>query len=102
MTLSKSMKSPRLMSLKKDLESGNSDALRKFWKEIKTESTPMVEPAEGETDQSLITFLWQTNQSQTKKEIKLPLNFYLEVGAIETGIGPAGGSSHLVSMDCSC
>jgi len=51
--------SPRLMLLQKELESGYPGALKNFWEEIAANGTPLIEPIDDDSEQSLVTFLWQ-------------------------------------------
>jgi hypothetical protein len=54
------LKSPRLIILTKDLQSGDREALKKFWKEMQDKS-PLVEPVQGDARSSWVTFLWRGN-----------------------------------------
>jgi enterochelin esterase-like enzyme len=51
--------SPRLDALHKELQAGGPAALETFWRRIAQEGTPLIEPAEGEKDEVLVTFLWR-------------------------------------------
>jgi len=59
---SKSINSPRLKRLQKELESGNSNALDEFWEEVAVQSAPLIEPIEGNEDDVFVTFLWQAKE----------------------------------------
>jgi enterochelin esterase family protein len=54
------VQSPRLITLTKDLQSGNREALKQFWKEMQGKS-PLVEPVKGDAHSSWVTFLWRGN-----------------------------------------
>jgi enterochelin esterase family protein len=60
--------SPRLELLKKQVESGNMEALHQFWEEMKTNHTPLVEPIPGDPNHVLLTFLYQ-GQKVTQKVV---------------------------------
>ncbi|MFY9561207.1 MAG: alpha/beta hydrolase-fold protein [Terriglobales bacterium] len=50
--------SPRLVTLEKQLKSGDAAALDNFWREVKQQGTPLVEPIPGDDQRVLVTFLW--------------------------------------------
>jgi enterochelin esterase-like enzyme len=54
------IESPRLVALAKELKNGNRAALAKFWDDRKDKG-PLVEPLEGKTRKSLVTFVWRGN-----------------------------------------
>jgi hypothetical protein len=58
MSREESIISPRFVCLQQELEAGNDKALEFFWKEISKQGTPLVEPVEGDKDQSWVTFLF--------------------------------------------
>ena len=49
--------SPRLLALKRALESGRGDALGEFWRGVEREGAPLVEPIKGDDENLLVTFL---------------------------------------------
>jgi enterochelin esterase-like enzyme len=51
--------SPRMAALRKDVESGNSGAVAKFWQEIEKQGTPLIEPFKDSPADALVTFLWR-------------------------------------------
>lgn len=51
--------SPRLATLKKQLDAGHPSALEDFWREITKQGTPLVEPIKGDNKNVLVTFLWR-------------------------------------------
>ena len=51
--------SPRLELLKKQVEEGQTDAVRKFWEEMKAGQTPLVETISGDPKHVLVTFVSQ-------------------------------------------
>jgi len=65
LTQSSEPTSPRVSSLKKELESGNRAALESFWQDVAKQGTPLVESIPGDERNLLLTFLWRT-----KDEIK--------------------------------
>jgi len=54
--------SPRMEMLRKQVESGNSGAVRQFWEETKIHGAPLVEAIPGDPSHVLLTFL---NRAQT-------------------------------------
>ena len=57
--------SPRLQSLHKQISTGEPDAIRDFWAELKGKS-PLVEAMEGDDRHLLVTFVWRGDQ-KTKR-----------------------------------
>lgn len=57
-----SVSSPRIEALKKEVEAGNRAAIDTFWQEVSKAGTPVVEPAKGETNYRLVTFLWRAKE----------------------------------------
>jgi len=55
--------SPRIKQLNADLNAGKPNALADFWQEVKTRTTPLIEPIEGDSQYALATFLWQGNSA---------------------------------------
>ncbi|MFX1484761.1 MAG: enterochelin esterase domain-containing protein, partial [Promethearchaeota archaeon] len=53
--------SPRLTKLLQDLEKGDLGVLETFWQEVQTNTSPLIEPIEGD-DHSLVTFLWRAEE----------------------------------------
>jgi enterochelin esterase family protein len=51
--------SPRIASLRKEVESGKHEVIESFWNEIRTQGTPLVEPVENNDKDMLVTFLWR-------------------------------------------
>ncbi|MBV8859450.1 MAG: DUF3327 domain-containing protein [Acidobacteria bacterium] len=49
--------SPRLAALKSALESGRTEALGEFWREVERKGAPLVEPVRGDEQNLLVTFL---------------------------------------------
>jgi len=60
--------SPRLAALEKQLKSGDVAALENFWREVKQEGTPLVEPVPGDDQHVLVTFLWH-GSAETKNVV---------------------------------
>jgi len=57
----KSIRSPQLNRLQQELQSGNKEAFKDFWKRIKEQGTPLVEEFENDTAECLVTFLWRVS-----------------------------------------
>lgn len=60
--------SPRLAALKKELDSGNREALESFWHEVEKQGAPLVEPIKGESRFVWLTFLWRAKE-ETKNVV---------------------------------
>src|SRR5438094_749110 len=54
--------SPRLVSLRKDVEAGNHSALESFWQDITKQGAPLVERIHGDERNVLVTFLWRSKE----------------------------------------
>ncbi|MSP14585.1 MAG: DUF3327 domain-containing protein [Chloroflexi bacterium] len=54
--------SPKLNALRREIESGNSNALDNFWQEISQEGTPLIEQAENTNSHIWVTFLWRAQE----------------------------------------
>jgi enterochelin esterase family protein len=62
------VQSPRLISLTKDLQGGNREALKQFWQEVRDKS-PLVEPVKGDARSSWVTFLWRGNDKTRRVSV---------------------------------
>ncbi len=62
MTIAKSLLSPRLVILQHALEDGNIAALEAFWREVRQQGTPLIEPIQDDTGHALVTFLWRAEE----------------------------------------
>lgn len=51
--------SPRITSLRHDLESGKRGALDAFWREIEEKGAPLFESIEGDHEHVFVTFVWR-------------------------------------------
>jgi enterochelin esterase family protein len=51
--------SPRIAALRKKVESGDTQAIAAFWREVEKEGTPIVERMEDNDKDNLVTFLWR-------------------------------------------
>jgi enterochelin esterase-like enzyme len=51
--------SPRIATLRKDIESGKSEAATAFWREIEKQGAPLIEPMKDNDADNLVTFLWR-------------------------------------------
>jgi enterochelin esterase-like enzyme len=61
--------SQRLRALAADIDRGRTDALTAFWTEMAERNTPLIEAIDGETDHSLVTFLWRAGAATTGVEL---------------------------------
>jgi hypothetical protein len=57
--------SPRISALRKEIGSGRSAAVARFWQQVRKSSAPQLESIPGDAANSLVTFLWQGN-SETR------------------------------------
>ena len=55
--------SAAIKQLRADLSAGKPDAVAGFWKEARTNTTPLLEPIAGDKQSMLVTFLWQGNET---------------------------------------
>jgi enterochelin esterase-like enzyme len=55
--------SPRIEMLRQQVERGDSSAVRRFWEEMKTRGTPLIEAIAAEPGRSLATFVYRGNES---------------------------------------
>jgi enterochelin esterase family protein len=51
--------SPKILALRKEVESGNRAAVDQFWEDLWKNHAPLIEPIAGENGSSLVTFVWQ-------------------------------------------
>ena len=51
--------SPRIAALRKSVESGDSNAVAAFWRDVEKHGTPLIEPIEDNHSDNLVTFLWR-------------------------------------------
>ncbi|WP_242825984.1 alpha/beta hydrolase-fold protein [Clostridium tunisiense] len=54
-----SFESEKINKLKRNILEGNKKAIDEFWKEVKEDNTPIIEEIQGDTDNVLITFLYE-------------------------------------------
>lgn len=65
--------SPRLLTLRDRLTSGDRTALDKFWKEINEQGAPLIEPATDNDREVLVTILWRgTDETSSVFVFQLP------------------------------
>jgi len=62
------LQSPCLITLTKDLQSGNREALKQFWQEVRDKS-PLVESVKGDARSSWVTFLWRGNENTRRVSV---------------------------------
>lgn len=67
-------KSPLMAKVEKDISDSKSGAVETFWTFAKENGTPMVEKIDGDTDNSLVTFVWR-GDAETKN-VFLQSNIY--------------------------
>ncbi len=51
--------SPKVAKLGQEVEAGNVAALDTFWREVIQLGTPLIEPMPGDSENSLVTFIWR-------------------------------------------
>src|SRR5499427_7552002 len=61
--------SPRIQSLRKQIEAGNSNT-DAFWKEMAAQGTPLVEPFGADGKYQLVTFLWRAVHDTRNVEVR--------------------------------
>ncbi|MEM7131742.1 MAG: enterochelin esterase [Chloroflexota bacterium] len=54
--------SPALLALQKALDRGKGDELEAFWQKASQQGTPLIEPIQGDTEHSFVTFLWRAEE----------------------------------------
>lgn len=59
MSIEETLIGPRLEALQRDLELGNASALEAFWQELALRGTPIIEPIEGDSNDSLVSFIYR-------------------------------------------
>lgn len=62
--------SPRIAALRRDLEAGDTGALKTFWREVNERGTPLIEPVPDDPRHYLVTFVWRGNED-TKNVVVL-------------------------------
>jgi enterochelin esterase family protein len=55
--------SPRLRSLAAQFENGKQQALNEFWAEMETNTTPLIEPIDGDPNHVWLTVLWRGDEN---------------------------------------
>lgn len=55
--------SPRITALKHEIESGNTEALNRFWHSVTVEGTPLIESIPDDDHHAMVTFLWRADES---------------------------------------
>lgn len=51
--------SSAISGLEADLKTGTADAVKKFWSLVEKSGTPLVESIDGDSNNSLVTFIWR-------------------------------------------
>lgn len=59
MALHDTVTSPRIVSIQRELEAGNAQALESFWQDLMVQGTPLVEALPEDETHVLVTFLWK-------------------------------------------
>jgi hypothetical protein len=57
--------SPRISTLQRALEVGDTAALDTFWHDIAATGTPLIEPIPDRDDVALVTFVWRAEDTTT-------------------------------------
>lgn len=65
--------SPRIAALKQRLESGDDHAVAEFWQEIARTGAPLIEPANDNPLQVIVTFLWRGDGGTLGVRLLAPL-----------------------------
>ena len=65
--------SPRIAVLEQRLESGDRRALDEFWSEAKRSGTPLIEPANGDLHEVIVTFIWRGDRGTQSVGLLAPL-----------------------------
>jgi Domain of unknown function (DUF3327) len=65
--------SPRIAALKQRLESGGDHAVAEFWQEIARTGAPLIEPANDNPHQVIVTFLWRGDGGTLGVRLLAPL-----------------------------
>jgi enterochelin esterase-like enzyme len=53
--------SPRVAALRKQIESGNREAVEQFWQEVSRGGAPLIEPIPVDPRDAFVTFVWHGN-----------------------------------------
>ncbi|GAB4413202.1 MAG: hypothetical protein Fur0044_07530 [Anaerolineae bacterium] len=73
--------SPKLDTLRRAVEAGNTAALDAFWQEISQQGTPLIEPLAGDEKHLLVTFLWRA--ADETQNVAVVSNLSGQMGANE-------------------
>ena len=73
--------SPRLAALSDRIEKKESKAIANFWQEIKKNGTPLVEPAAGEGDFYLVTFLYKGSEETKNVVLFIDRGFWGDIAS---------------------
>lgn len=65
--------SPRILALKRQLASHDRSALDEFWRTAEQAGTPLIEPAEDDPHQVIVTFIWRGNPNTQSVGLLAPL-----------------------------
>src|SRR5690349_4866570 len=83
--------SPRIASLEKQVASGDKGAEARFWSDIKTNGSPLVEPVAGDSGHVLVTFLFKADKPLT--------GVLLDAQLAITREDPPNALAHLANTD---
>jgi len=83
--------SPRIASLEKQVASGEKSAEARFWSDIKTNGSPLVEPVPGDPGHVLVTFLFKADKPVT--------GVLLDAQLAVTREDPPNALTHLANTD---
>lgn len=79
--------SPRMTRLRRELEAGGAAALEAFWRDIRAEGTPLIEPIPGDDKDVLVTFLWRPVEEYQNVVIYCPLEPFVHEHVMERVTG---------------
>lgn len=65
--------SRRIIGLKRRLETGDSRTLGEFWRDVARSGTPLIEPAQDNPNQVVVTFVWRGDPSTQGVGLLAPL-----------------------------
>lgn len=89
--LNTEVESPRIQKLKLQIAGANTKAVEEFWRDLKTNGAPLIEPIGSDRDHSLVTFVFRGDASTRGVSLVSQLSY---------ASGPAGDQLiHLAGTD---
>jgi len=67
------LRSPRIMTLQREIEAGHAAALETFWREITEQGTPLIEPIPDDDAHAFVTFLWRDTPETRSAVVMSPI-----------------------------